>query len=233
MCVNPDTGAVWWRECSKEAYADGIAGAVDGYWNWQSSRAGTREGKRMGFPRFKKKGRDADRVSFTTGAMRVEPDRRHLTLPMIGTVRTHENTRRLQRLIAKDRARMLAISRAPQRHPARRQRPGPRAATAATAGGATPIHGSVSTSVCGASPPSPMRTAPFSNKCPIPARWRRHSKSYGMPAAPARAVRKAHGAIVRRSIEISRLHRRVNDIRTHHLHSPHNTVGQNSRPHSC
>ena len=36
-----------------------------------------------------------------TGAMRVEPDRRHLTLPVIGTVRTHENTRRVERLIAK------------------------------------------------------------------------------------------------------------------------------------
>jgi putative transposase len=29
VCVNADTGAVWWTECSKEAYADGIDGAVD------------------------------------------------------------------------------------------------------------------------------------------------------------------------------------------------------------
>lgn len=110
VCVNAETGTVWWPECSKEAYADGIAGAVDAYWNWQQRRAGKRDGKRMGFPRFKKKGRDADRVSFTTGAMRVEPDRRHLTLPVIGCVRTHENTRRIERLIAKDRARVLAIT---------------------------------------------------------------------------------------------------------------------------
>ncbi|CKO87433.1 truncated IS1536 transposase [Mycobacterium tuberculosis] len=110
VCVNAETGTVWWPECSKEAYADGIAGAVDAYWNWQQRRAGKRDGKRMGFPRFKKKGRDADRVSFTTGAMRVEPDRRHLTLPVIGCVRTPENTRRIERLIAKDRARVLAIT---------------------------------------------------------------------------------------------------------------------------
>ena len=89
VCVNAETGQVWWPECSKEAYADGIRGAVDAYWNWQTSRAGTRAGKRVGFPRFKRKGRDADRVCLTTGAMRVEPDRRHLTLPVIGTVRTH------------------------------------------------------------------------------------------------------------------------------------------------
>ena len=110
VCVDAETGQPWWQECSKEAYADGIAGAVQAYWNWQSSRAGTRAGRRVGFPRFKKKGRDADRVSFTTGAMRVEADRRHLTLPVIGTVHTHENTRRLERLIRARRARVLGIS---------------------------------------------------------------------------------------------------------------------------
>ena len=110
VCANAETGAVWWPECSKEAYADGIAGAVAGYWNWQSARAGKRAGKRVGFPRFKRKGRDADRVCFTTGAMRVEPDRRHLMLPVIGCVRTHENTRRIERLIRSGRARVLAIS---------------------------------------------------------------------------------------------------------------------------
>lgn len=109
-CVDTDSGEVWWPQVSKEAFADGIAGAVDGYWNWQSSRAGRREGKRMGFPRFKKKGRDRDRITFTTGAIRVESDRRHVTLPRVGTVRTHENTRRLERLVAKGRARILAAT---------------------------------------------------------------------------------------------------------------------------
>jgi putative transposase len=83
---------------------------VDAYGNWQASRAGKREGKRMGFPRFRKKGKDRDRVTFTTGAIRVEPDRRHVTLPRIGTVRVRENTRRLERLIAKGRARILAVT---------------------------------------------------------------------------------------------------------------------------
>ena len=49
-------------------------------------------------------------MTFTTGAMRVEPDRRHLTLPVIGCVRTHETARRIERLIARDRARVLAIT---------------------------------------------------------------------------------------------------------------------------
>lgn len=43
---------MWWPDISKEAFADGIKAAVDGYWNWQSSRASVRAGKRVGFPRF-------------------------------------------------------------------------------------------------------------------------------------------------------------------------------------
>jgi putative transposase len=109
-CVDVETGEVWWPQISKEAFADGIKAAVEAYWNWQSSRAGTRQGRRVGFPRFAKKGRDRDRVTFTTGAIRVEPDRRHVTLPRVGTVRVHENTRRLQRLIGKGRARILAAT---------------------------------------------------------------------------------------------------------------------------
>jgi putative transposase len=109
-CVDADTGEVWWPKVSKEAFADGIRAAVNGYWNWQQSRAGTRAGKRVGFPHFAKKGRDRDRVTFTTGAIRIEPDRRHVTLPRIGCVRVQENTRRLQRLLAKGRARILAVT---------------------------------------------------------------------------------------------------------------------------
>ena len=110
QCTNRETGEPWWPEISKEAFADGIKAAVDGYWNWQASRAGKRRGRRAGFPRFAKKGRDRDRVTFTTGAIRVEPDRRHVTIPRVGTVRAHENTRRLQRLLAKGRARVLAVT---------------------------------------------------------------------------------------------------------------------------
>jgi putative transposase len=217
VCVNTDTGAVWWPECSKEAYTDGIAGAVAAYWNWQTSRAGTRAGKRVGFPRFKRKGRDADRVCFTTGAMRVEPDRRHLTMPVIGTVRTHENTRRIERLITKGRARVLAISvrRNGTRLDAsvrvlvqRRQQPGValpdsrvgvdvgvrRLATVADASGVV------------------IEQVP--NPRPLDAALRelRHvSRARSRCAKGSRQYRE-------RTTQICRLHRRVNDVRTHHLH---------------
>jgi IS605 OrfB family transposase len=34
---------------------------------------------------------------FTTGVIRVEPDRQHVTLPVLGTIKTHESTRKLAR----------------------------------------------------------------------------------------------------------------------------------------
>jgi putative transposase len=110
ICVNAETGDVWWPEVSKEVFADGVRGATDAYWRWQKSRAGTIKGRRVGFPRFKKRGRDRDRFTFSTGTMRLEADRRHLTLPVLGTLRTHENTRRIQRLIALDRAKILGVT---------------------------------------------------------------------------------------------------------------------------
>jgi transposase len=57
-CVDAGTGEAWWPQISKEAFGDGIKAAVDAYWNWQSSRAGTRWGRRAGFPRAGR-GRDA------------------------------------------------------------------------------------------------------------------------------------------------------------------------------
>jgi putative transposase len=110
VCVTADAGEVWWPEVSKEVFADGVRGATDAYWRWQKSRAGQIKGRTVGFPRFKKRGRDRDRFSFTTGVMRLESDRRHLTLPVLGTIRTHENTRRIERLIALDRAKILGIT---------------------------------------------------------------------------------------------------------------------------
>jgi putative transposase len=110
VCVNDITGEVWWPEVSKEVFADGVRGATDAYWRWQKSRAGAIKGRPVGFPRFKKRGKDRDRFSFTTGVMRLEADRRHLTLPVLGSLRTHENTRRLERLIALDRAKILGVS---------------------------------------------------------------------------------------------------------------------------
>jgi putative transposase len=82
--------APWWRACSKEAYSSGIADLAAALRNWSDSKHGHRTGQRVGFPRFKAGRRDRGRVRFTTGAMRLEADRRHLVLPVIGRLRSKE-----------------------------------------------------------------------------------------------------------------------------------------------
>ena len=105
-----DQVAPWWSENSKECYSSGIADAVTALNNWKSSKDGTRKGKRVGFPKFKSVRKDHPRVRFTTGTMRFDDDRRTVVLPVIGALRTMENTRRVQRHLASGRARILNMT---------------------------------------------------------------------------------------------------------------------------
>ncbi len=102
--------APWWSENSKEAYANGIANLAAALSNWSTSRAGQRRGRTVRFPRFKtKRGRPSCR--FTTGALGlVERDRRHIRLPKIGIVRTHESTRKLARRVEAGAARIKSAT---------------------------------------------------------------------------------------------------------------------------
>jgi putative transposase len=101
--------APWWAECSKEAYAGGIADAVSALKNWQNSRTGRRGGPRVGFPRFRKKGKDPVRCTYTTGALRVDGPR-HVVLPGAGRVQTAENLRPLWRHIRRGTGRILSAT---------------------------------------------------------------------------------------------------------------------------
>ncbi len=109
--------APWWRENSKEAYNSGLDALARGLANWANSKAGRRKGPRVGFPTFKAKHRTRLSCRFTTGPIRVEPDRHHVTLPKIGRVRTHESTRKLARRVEHGTARIMAatITRNPDR----------------------------------------------------------------------------------------------------------------------
>jgi putative transposase len=49
-------------------------------------------------------------VRFTTGTMRLEEDRRTITIPVIGGLRATENTRRVQRQVASGRAHVLNMT---------------------------------------------------------------------------------------------------------------------------
>jgi putative transposase len=102
--------APWWGECSKEAYNTGLDQLARALKNWADSAKGERKGRRVGFPRFKSRRKHAPSVRFTTGTIRLEDDRRHVTLPRLGTIKTHESTRKLQRRIADGRARILSAT---------------------------------------------------------------------------------------------------------------------------
>lgn len=102
--------APWWPECSKEAFNTGLDQLARALKNFSDSRRDKRAGRSVGFPRFKSKRRTTPSVKFSTGAIRVEPDRMHVTLPRVGRIKTHESTRKLERRIANGTARILSAT---------------------------------------------------------------------------------------------------------------------------
>ncbi|MFH9863103.1 IS607 family element RNA-guided endonuclease TnpB [Streptomyces sp. NPDC017202] len=100
----------WWEENSKEAYSTGLANASAAFDNYVKSKSGTRRGKRMGTPRFKSKRKARLSCRFTTGTIRVDTDGRHVTLPRLGTIRTHEPTNSLLARVQAGTARILSAT---------------------------------------------------------------------------------------------------------------------------
>jgi putative transposase len=83
---------------------------------WSESRAGKRKGKRVGFPRYKKKSGGLLRFRLRNRHSKARPpsirigdrDRpRSITLPGLGQIRVHEDTRQLRRMLANGRATIL------------------------------------------------------------------------------------------------------------------------------
>lgn len=102
--------APWWSENSKESYSSGLANLSTALGNWTASRSGQRKGRKLGFPRFKGK-RSLLSCRFTTGTLGlVDHDRRHVKLPRIGIVRTHESTRKLARHVERGTARIRSAT---------------------------------------------------------------------------------------------------------------------------
>jgi len=110
------TGLPWRTQVCQQVFEEAAVDCGKGLKAWSDSRSGKRKGKRVGFPRFKKKtsatpsfrlrnkhpknGRPAIRVG--------DDDRpRSVTLPGIGAIAVHDDTRRLRRMLAKDRAKIL------------------------------------------------------------------------------------------------------------------------------
>ncbi len=102
--------APWWAENSKEAYSSGLANLATALKNWNDSKRGKRKGRKLGFPRFKGK-RSVLSCRFTTGNFGLtDGDRRHVKLPRIGMVRTHESTRKLARHVQRGTGRIRSAT---------------------------------------------------------------------------------------------------------------------------
>ncbi|MER5912266.1 IS607 family element RNA-guided endonuclease TnpB [Streptomyces sp. NPDC001982] len=102
--------AGWWEENSKEAYSTGLANAAAAFGNYAKSKQGERRGRAVGMPRFKSKRKARLACRFTTGTIRVDTDGRHVTLPGLGAIRTHEPTGKLLTRVQAGTARILSAT---------------------------------------------------------------------------------------------------------------------------
>jgi len=107
------TGLAWRGEVSAQVFEEAAVDLGKALRAWTDSRKGKRAGRKVGHPRFKKK---TDRGSFRMrnktakgrASIRVGEDHpRSVTLPGIGVVRVHDDTRRLRRMLTSGRARIL------------------------------------------------------------------------------------------------------------------------------
>jgi putative transposase len=103
------TGLSWRHKVSAQVFEEAavdLGRALSGYW---STRKGTHAGRKIGFPRYKRKGRCPDRFRLRNkrqpGGYLIRVGEGHLrsvTLPTFGQVRVHDNTRRLRQLLRPD-----------------------------------------------------------------------------------------------------------------------------------
>jgi putative transposase len=110
-----DPALGWWEENSKCVYQEAFRNLDRALSAFIKSRKGEQKGKRLGFPRFKRRGRCRD--SFRLAAEPMRCTGTTVTLPKLGTIRTHESTRKLTRRLTAGTARILSatVSRSAQR----------------------------------------------------------------------------------------------------------------------
>jgi putative transposase len=105
----------WWAENSKCAYQEAFRDLHRALREFVRSKKGERRGRRLGFPKFKKRGKCRDSFRFGAGVLRCAGTT--VTLPRLGAIATHESTRKLARRLEAGTARILSatVSRTAQR----------------------------------------------------------------------------------------------------------------------
>ena len=110
------TGLPWRREVCQQVFEEAAVDCGRALSAWSDSRSGKRKGKRVGFPRFKKKSGVVPSFRLRNKHPKGRPPSirvgdsnrpRSVTLPGVGVVAVHDDTRRLRRMLAKDRAKIL------------------------------------------------------------------------------------------------------------------------------
>ncbi|MGH3551444.1 MAG: helix-turn-helix domain-containing protein [Mycobacterium sp.] len=108
-------GLPWRRQVCQQVFEEAAVDCGRALAAWSDSRSGKRKGKRVGFPRFKKKTGNVRSFRLRNNhkkgrppAIRVGDNNRprSVTLPGIGPIGVHDDTRRLRRMVAKDRAKI-------------------------------------------------------------------------------------------------------------------------------
>ena len=209
-----DPPLAWWGENSKCAYQEAFRDLDRALRDFTASRTGERKGRRLGFPRFKKRGKCRDSFRFGSGVMRCSGAA--VTLPRLGAVRTHESTRKLARRVDNGTARIMSatVSRTAQRWfvsftvevdrtvPGRHARPG----------SVIGIDLGVNTLLTGVDDRGNVVTAdgPRALRSAL-RRLRRASRAH------SRAAR-GSGNRRRRAARLARIHARVADVRADALH---------------
>jgi len=103
-----DPALGWWEENSKCVYQEAFRNLDRALSAFIKSRKGEQKGKRLGFPRFKRRGRCRD--SFRLAAEPMRCTGTTVTLPRLGTIRTHESTCELTRRLKTGTARILSAT---------------------------------------------------------------------------------------------------------------------------
>ena len=110
------TGLPWRAEVCQQVFEEAAVDCGRALAAWSDSRSGNRKGARVGFPRFKKKTTVAasfrlrNKHSKHRQPMIRIGDQDHprsITLPGIGQIGVRDDTRRLRRMLAKGRAKIL------------------------------------------------------------------------------------------------------------------------------
>ncbi|MGH3674601.1 MAG: RNA-guided endonuclease InsQ/TnpB family protein [Mycobacterium sp.] len=110
------TGLGWRREVCQQVFEEAAVDLGKGLKAWSDSRSGRRRGKRVGFPKFKKKAGALPSFRLRNkhpkgrpAAIRVGDDNRarSITLPGIGQIGVFDDTRRLRRMLGMGRAKVL------------------------------------------------------------------------------------------------------------------------------